>query len=153
TGTAGQNNGMLRAYGLVYALLRHDVPVYWLINPSKGANGDDFQIAVSAAVQDVRTGATVTTPRSYRGGPFVIAAADAATALPIIQSWQATAGDQTAVHRLTGAGSVSQDVAKLLIAAPRIAILKDGNETIAFNDLNAAGIPDAFGNTWSSASP
>ncbi len=35
---------MLRAYGLVYALLRNHVPVYWIINPAKAAGGDDFSV-------------------------------------------------------------------------------------------------------------
>jgi uncharacterized repeat protein (TIGR01451 family) len=152
TGTNGQNNGMLRAYGLVYALLRDGVPVQWVINPAKGANGDDFAISVTNALQDVRTGATLA-PRSYRGGPFLIAAADAATALPLVQAWQAVAGDQTAVHRLVSASSITVDVARTLVGAPRIAILQDGNETIAFNDLNAAGIPDSTGASWDSSSP
>jgi uncharacterized repeat protein (TIGR01451 family) len=153
TGTAGQNNGMLTAYGLVYELLRNEVPVYWVINPAKAANGDDFAIATSASLQDVRTGATVTSPRSYRGGPFVIAASDAAAALPIIQAWQAAAGDATSVHKYIGAGSFSGEVSRQLVRAPRIGIIKDGNETIAFNNFNAARIADASGNVWSPSSP
>lgn len=153
TGTNGQNSGMLRAYGLVYALLTRGVPVNWVINPSKSPNGDDFSIPVVNGLQDVRTGATVTSPRSYRGGPFVIAAADTAVALPVIQAWQAAAGDVTAVHRYTGAAGFSGDVARLLVGAPRLAELKDGNEAIAFNNLNAAGITDALGGTWTAASP
>ncbi len=152
TGSSGQDNGMLRAYGLVYELLRHGVPVYWAIDPAKAANGDDFSVSVSSALQDVRTGATLP-PRSYRGGPFLIDTADAADALPVIQAWQAAPGDQTSVHRLISATSINPDVARLLVSAPRIAIVKDGNETIAFNDLNAAGIPDALGAAWSASSP
>jgi uncharacterized repeat protein (TIGR01451 family) len=152
TSTDGQNNGMLRAYGLVYHLLRHGVPVSWVIDPAKGVNGTDFTVAASGNLQDVRTGATIAA-RSYRGGPFLIAAANAAAAFPLIQAWQAPLADQTAVHKIIGSMSVSQDVAKPLIAAPRIAILKDGNETIAFNNLNAAGITDALDNAWSSSSP
>lgn len=152
TGTGGQDDGMLRAYGLVYALLRDGVPVEWVINPAKATNGDDFAISGTNAIQDVRTGATLA-PRSYRGGPFLIAAGDAAAALSVIQVWQAAAGDQTAVHRLVSAASITVDVARMLVGAPRIAVLKDGNETIAFNDLNAAGIPDSTGATWDSSSP
>jgi uncharacterized repeat protein (TIGR01451 family) len=153
TGTAGQNNGMLTAYGLVYELLRNEVPVYWVINPAKSANGDDFAISTANSLQDLRTGATVASPRSYRGGPFVIAASDAAAALPIIQAWQAFAGDQTTVHKYIGAGSFNGDVSRQLIRAPRIGIIKDGNETIAFNNFNAARIADAIGNVWSPSSP
>jgi len=151
TSANGQNYGMLRAYGLVYDLLKHNVPVYWIINPAKPANGDDFSVATANSLQDVRTGALFG-PRSYRGGPFIVDSSDAAAALPIIQAWQATVGDQTAVHRLVS-GTVNPDVYRILVRAPRIAILKDGNETIAFNNLNAAGIPDALGAAWSSTSP
>lgn len=152
TDTAGQNNGMLTAYGLVYELLRNGVPVAWVINPAKPANGIDFSVAFAGALQDVRTGATLA-PRSYRGGPFLVASGDAAAALPIVQAFQAVAGDQTAVHRLQGANSINVDVARFLGAAPRLAVVKDTNEAVAFNDLNAARIPDSSGGTWSAASP
>jgi len=151
TGSNGQDNGMLRAYGLVYTLLQNKVPVHWVIDPTKVANGNDFNIA-SGSIQNVRNSSTITVPRSYAGGPFVIAESDAATALPIILSWQSVGGDNTMVHRLTS-GSFTAESARLLIRAPRIAILMDGNEQIAFNDLNAAGIPDAMGALWSSTSP
>lgn len=152
TGTAGQNNGMLSAYGLVYQLLRNGVPVAWVINSAKSENGDDFSVAFSGALQDVRTGATLA-PRSYRGGPFLVASADAAAALPIVQAFQAVAGDQTAVHRLQGANSINVDVARQLLSAPRLAVVKDTYELVAFNDLNAARIPDSVGGIWSAASP
>jgi hypothetical protein len=148
--TDGQNDGMLRAYGLVYELLRNNVPVYWVINPAKLANGNDFTIG-PGSLQDVRTGAPIAA-RAYRAGPFVIADANAAEAMPIVQAWYAAAGDATVVHRLTS-GSFTPDVSRLLVGAPRIAILKDGSEAIAFNNLNAAGIPDAVGGTWTVASP
>lgn len=147
----GQDLGMLRAYGLVYELLRNGVPVHWVINPTKLPNGDDFAIGIGL-LQNVETGATLSLPRSYRGGPFVIAAADADAALPIVQAWQAAAGDNTVVHRLA-AGSFTAESARTLLGAPRIAILKDGFETIAFNNLNAAGILDSTGAVWSASSP
>ncbi len=147
----GQDLGMLRAYGLVYELLRNGVPVHWVINPTKLPNGDDFVIG-TGLLENVETGATVSLPRPYRGGPFVIAAADAGAALPIIQAWQAAAGDNTVVHRLA-AGAFTAESARTLLGAPRIAILKDGSETIAFIDLNAAGILDSTGAAWSASSP
>ncbi|MDB5338865.1 MAG: putative internalin, partial [Planctomycetaceae bacterium] len=130
TSANGQDNGMLRAYGLAYDLLRHDVPVQWVINPIKAANGDD--ITVTGTLQDVETSAIIGTSRAYRGGPFVIAEGDAATALPIIHAWQATTGDDTVVHQLL-TGSFTGDVPRTLLHAPRVAILKDGNESIAMN--------------------
>ena len=40
----------------------------------------------------------------------------------------------------------------LMYLAPSIAIYEDGNEDIAWGYLNAAGIPDADGNTWTATS-
>ncbi len=148
--TGVQNNGILRAYGLAYELARRGVPVNWVISPTKPPNGDDFSVADGALI-DVRTGAAVP-GRGFRGGPFVVASADAAAALPIIQAWQATPGDATTVHRLQVA-SPPVTVARTISRAPRIAVLLDGNQTIAFNNLNAAGIRDAIGNAWTAASP
>jgi hypothetical protein len=34
-GGNASDNGMLRAYGLVYRLMQRGIPVYWLVNPSK----------------------------------------------------------------------------------------------------------------------
>ena len=150
SGSVNQNVGALRAYGLVYELLRNGVPVQWAIDPGKAINGDDFRLQ-SQVVKDVRSGAAVALPRSYRGGPFVIRGSDRAAALPIVEAWQAQVGDQTAVHEIV-AGSLEAPIAKTLVAAPRIGVLLDGGEPIAFNDLNAAGIPDSNGNVWAAAS-
>jgi len=151
TGADGQNDGMLRAYGLVFALLKNGVPVHWTINSLKAANGNDFTIAFPETLKNFETGATVGVPRDYRGGPFVIAAADAGAATPIIAAWQASAGDNTVVHRLTS-GTFDAEVARTLTGAPRIAILKDAFEGVAFNNLNAAGIPDSRGSAWTASS-
>lgn len=151
TSADGQNFGMLRAYGLVYALLKNGIAVHWAINSTKVANGVDFTASGAGALQDFRTGASLGFSRSYRGGPFIIAPADSAAARPIILAWQSTAGDSTAVHELL-TGSFDAEIARTLTAAPRIAILRDGNENISFNNLNAAGIPDSAGNVWTSAS-
>ncbi|MEQ1757290.1 MAG: DNRLRE domain-containing protein [Vicinamibacterales bacterium] len=147
-----QNNGMLRAYGLVYALLRNGVPVSWAINSGKVAGGADISVDLDALVTDFRTDTTVLVPFAYRGGPFVIDASDAAAAKPIINAWQATAGDVTVVHSLDN-GSIATQVARQLVGAPRIAVFKDTYEAVAFNNFNAAGIPDADGAPWSAASP
>ena len=149
TSADGQNSGMLRAYGLVYALLKNGVAVHWAINSTKVANGVDF--TASGALKDVRTGASLGSLRSYRGGPFIIAPADSAAAMPIILAWQSTVSDSTAVHEMLS-GSFDAEIARTLTAAPRIAILIDGFESISLSNLNAAGIPDSAGNAWSAAS-
>ena len=79
----------LPGYGLVYELVRNNVPVQWAIRTGKTAAGSDIEIAAPAAVHDVRTGAAVGMPAAYRGGPFVIDASDRRAAMPIIEVWQA----------------------------------------------------------------
>jgi uncharacterized repeat protein (TIGR01451 family) len=149
-GANAQDMGALRAYGLVYALLRDGVPVYWAINPTKPAGGDDFAL-FAGTVTSVQDGTHVSLPRSYRGGPFVIRAEDRAAALPIVETWVAAGSEHPVVHDVVS-GSFTADIARTLVAAPRIAILADGSEGTAFNDLNAAGIPDSTGAQWKASS-
>lgn len=144
--TTYQDNGMLKAFGLVYELLRNSVPVQWVIRPDKAHLGVDF--TVSAVDHKSRT---VITNHGYRGGPWVIDAADAAKALPIIDTWQ-KANPAVAVHEVTAA--FWGDVARYLIVAPTIAMHQDGNEKIARSYLQAAGIPDStLDPTWPATSP
>ncbi|HET7505419.1 MAG TPA: OmpA family protein [Kofleriaceae bacterium] len=147
--TRSQDAGALRAYGLVYQLLASGVPVEWAIRAGKPAGGDDVTIDAPAAVNDLETGAAVALPIRYRGGPFLVDAADRAAALPIVMAWLAS-DSVTVVHTVTG--GFAADIARTLTAAPRIAVLKDGFEAIAITDFNAAGIPDSTGAAWTSAS-
>jgi hypothetical protein len=73
---------MLKAYGLVYNLLEHSIPVRWITLPGKAYGGTDF----TASARNLKSGATITS-HGYRGGPFVIDIADTNAALPIIQAW------------------------------------------------------------------
>ncbi|MFH2007474.1 MAG: MYXO-CTERM sorting domain-containing protein [bacterium] len=97
----------------------------------------------------------------YRGGPFVIAAADAAAALPIIDAWNDQAlwtanpwAERTVFHVVT-VHRVTADfhgyVRKEMIAAPTIAVFSDGNEDIATGYLRAAGIPQSNGTEFPAA--
>lgn len=91
----------------------------------------------------------------YRGGPFVIDAADAARARPIIDAWndrdqwtvspwaRRTEFAVVTVHEASAA--FDGDVRKEMIAAPSIAVFSDGNEDIATGYLRAAGIPQSSG--------
>ena len=97
-------------------------------------------------------GATLGTHR-YRGGPFIVDAADHDHALAIIDAWN----DQTkwaanpwamrtvfhvaSVHEATA--SFTANVAREMVAAPTIAVFADGNEQIATGYLRAAGIPQS----------
>ncbi|MCC6995158.1 MAG: DUF11 domain-containing protein [Deltaproteobacteria bacterium] len=135
-----QDQGMLRAYGLVYALLRAGVTVDWVIRPAKPHLGIDF----TASAVDRQTSAPITA-HGYRGGPFVISATDVPVATSIVAGWQA-ANPTVKVHVTTA--PFTGFVKRRLVAAPNIAVFADGNELIAFRYLNSAGIPDSKGQTW-----
>ncbi len=106
TDTAGnhaafnQNLGMWKAYGLVYRLLQNGVPISWGIKAYPTKNFDDIDFTVT--VTDKRT-STGLGSWDYRGGPFIIDAANAADASPIITAWWAANGNQPNVH-IAGAG-------------------------------------------------
>lgn len=144
--TEYQDWGMLRAYGLVYALLQADVPVRWVIKTAKPHSGVDF----TATGVDFMTGADIT-DHGYRGGPWVIDAADADAAAPVIEAWQAEY-PETAVHEATEA--FAGEVSRLLVVAPTISMMADGNQDIARKYMLAAGIPDSTGDLmWPNDSP
>ncbi len=158
--TTHQNNGTLRAFGLVYRLLRAGVPVHWAILTGKAAGDVDFSIPstglpVSASVRSRESGLPIAVPIgssavSYRGGGFVVSGANRTAALPIIDAWLAS-DLVTNVHDISV--EFSADIARTLVAAPRIGVFQDGNEDIAYDSLNAAGVTDSMGNAWSDTSP
>ncbi|MCK9462471.1 MAG: hypothetical protein M0R80_22850 [Proteobacteria bacterium] len=137
-----QDVGMLQAYGLVYQLLKNDINVYWLIKTPKALGDDDF---VASAV-DVATSDAVT-EHGYRGGPFAVAAEDAAAALIVVDAWQES--HVTTVHQVTA--SFVGPVARTLRQTPRIGILANGQEDISFDYMNAAGVPDSLDQVWPDA--
>ena len=141
-----QDLGMLRAYGLVYALLQADVPVRWMIKSGKGQGEADF----TASATDVLSGMAVA-DHGYRGGPWVVDAADAGAAMPVIEAWQAD-NPTTAVHEATE--GFTGDVSRTLVVAPTISMMADGNQKIARKYMLAAGIPDSTGDlNWPDSSP
>lgn len=91
----------------------------------------------------------------YRGGPFVIDAADRNAALAIIDIWndqtkwatnpwaKRTVFNKVSVHEATAA--FTGNSAREIIAAPSIAVFSDGNEDVATGYLRAAGIPQSSG--------
>ena len=103
----------------------------------------------TASSADIRTSASLGS-WDYRGGPFIIDSANAAAALPIINSWWAANGNQPNVHEAKS--GFSADVNIILRSAPRIAN-EATNAGISIAYYNAAGIPDLNGNPWSSTSP
>ncbi|MGE0404574.1 MAG: hypothetical protein AB7T06_48135 [Kofleriaceae bacterium] len=97
----------------------------------------------------------------YRGGPFVIDAADHDRALEIIDAWNTQslwAANPWAMRSVFHAVTVHEttdafigDVGKAIVNAPTIAVFADGNEPIATGYLRAAGIPQSNGSEFPSA--
>jgi hypothetical protein len=109
------------------------------------------------AARDAALGA-----HAYRGGPFVIDAADHAKALAIIDIWndparwaanpwaqRSVTGIVVTVHEATA--DFTGNSAREMIANPTIAVFADGNETIATGYLRAAGIPQSNGTEFPNA--
>lgn len=116
------NNG-LRPYGLVYELLNtHNVPIYWVINSSKGKDGIDFS---HNAI-------------NYRGSAFIVPAEYRTPAVnATITTWTGLG-----VVGATTVSPITLEVHTILTAAPNWTLDKD-NGAIARDWLQAAGIPAA----------
>jgi uncharacterized repeat protein (TIGR01451 family) len=142
-----QNLGMWKAYGLVYRLLQNGIRVQWAIADNKTYNGIDF----TASVRDLRTNIPISASYTYRGGPFIISAADAPTARTLINSWWAANANQPNVHVANADGGFTANVPVTLIRAPKIA-QEEVNAGITMAYFNAAGIPDSNGLAWDSDS-
>ncbi|UJR82232.1 Hypothetical protein I5071_42970 [Sandaracinus amylolyticus] len=182
---AYQDTGLFQAYGLVFQLLRQDVRVHWVIDPDKtwhhapcdtpgdecawdcGEEGSGIKCSYPTASPDFYAAArvlwdgdgdaegTTITRHGYRGGPFVIDAADATRARAIIEAWNDPAtwdaspwARRTVFHVVTvheATEAFVGDVRKEMLAAPTIAVFSDGNEDIATGYLRAAGIPQSSG--------
>jgi uncharacterized repeat protein (TIGR01451 family)/MYXO-CTERM domain-containing protein len=143
--TSYQDSGMLKAYGLVYELLRNGVPVEWAIRKGKSYGGVDF----TASATPYPSGTAIAS-HGYRGGPWLVSEPNAAAAYPIINAWKSQ--HTTTVH--VASASFDADVARRLVVAPTIAMFADGNQKIARDYLQAAGIPDSTLNyAWPDSSP
>lgn len=142
------DDGVFRAYGLVYFLLKHDVPVYWAIdgaqpNAKTSATAPDVTVPVGP-VPLVRKlnwstfgfdefgahggeGALDSTKAiKYIGGPFIIEAKDKAAALALLQSdsdfarWRSER--YVDIHEVEN-GFTARQVRPLSGQPPKIAIL------------------------------
>lgn len=115
----------------------------------------DFFVASKIVSDDsgTRMAGDLIANHGYRGGPFVIAAADKAAAIAIISEWNDENSDRpwsqrtgfriVSVHETTAA--FTGNVAKSMVVAPSIAVFSDGNEDIATQYLRAAGIRQSNG--------
>lgn len=120
----------------------------------------DFFVGSTVLWSDSGTpaaGATISN-HGYRGGPFVIDAADATAARAIIDAWndpslwdanpwaQRSVSNVVSVHETSA--SFDGHVRKEMVAAPTIAVFSDGNEDIATEYLRTAGIPQSNGSEF-----
>jgi hypothetical protein len=144
---ATADDGVFRAYGLVYFLLKNNITVYWAINDKKstpsGPTGIDVTVPApgsgSVATKfDWAGGAFVPfgfpagQPIKYIGGPFLIDAADAARAIGLFNGSADVNGDflKFRTEKMVDIHQVNTDVpfnvAQVRTLAgkpPRIAIL------------------------------
>ncbi len=185
---AYQDSGTLQAYGLLFHLLRLGVPVYWAIDPEKtwhaapcntpgdlcawdcAVEGSSIKCPYPTASPDFFAGSAVVwddlggppgqiiASHGYRGGPFVIDAANSAAARLIADAWNDPAlwpGAPWATRSIFHIVSVHEATASFvapvhrkLLAPPRLAVLADGSENIATGYLRAAGIPQSNGSEF-----
>jgi MYXO-CTERM domain-containing protein len=123
----------------------------------------DFTATTNVIWDDLGVAArgSVLGTHKYRGGPFVIDAADHDAALTIIDVWNTQAlwtanpwakrsvFNKVSVHEATAAFTGNSQ--REIIAAPTIAVFADGNETIATGYLRAAGVPQSNGSEFPTA--
>jgi len=134
---------VIRAYGLVYQLIRNNITVYWVISPSKHSTTDiDMSIQYNggppALLYDWNAGAASTTgPTSgnnidYRGGPFVVDGSDFARAVAVLTAYKTTfSGVNVHVSNVAFQGYVSKTMAGGWNAGgtvpPKLALLDIGS--------------------------
>ncbi|HET9552766.1 MAG TPA: MopE-related protein [Anaeromyxobacteraceae bacterium] len=139
---------VMKAYGLVYQLIRNDVAVYWIIDPAKAAvDGVDLSIQYGAGFPVQKydwtaggPGASPTTAPSgvirYMGGPFVVDGSDYDKAVAVLKAYQATF---SAVNVHVSNVAFQANVAKTMAGgwgaggavAPKLALLDIGSGNLS----------------------
>lgn len=126
-----QGNFNMRAYGLAVRLLHGNVPLKWVINPTKGKDGVDF----TANASRIKPSAGAAQTYSFRAGPLVVYPGFESQALPIINSY----GNNVAVYQLNSAVTVNVD--SNLLHKPKVAVFNQGgNADIHTFVLSNAGL-------------
>lgn len=142
----------LKAYGLVNYLLQNEIPVKWAISLAKTKNASGISSAAdipSTSCFRVFPDTTSSASRSFRAGPFIIESSWVATALPFINAFEASNGNNIAVYKLNAA--TSADIRYTLTFKPKIYLVNhQGYDSIAVAYLNEAG----YSNTcWTLSTP
>jgi hypothetical protein len=136
---------VVKAYGLVYQLIRNDIAVYWVIEPGKTAvDGHDLAIQYDGGFPvlhyDWATGRAGTPPTQgnvarYMGGPFVVDGSDYDRASAVLQRFRSTFGSVNVhVAQVAFQGSVRKTMAGGWSAGgavpPKLALLDIGSGNI-----------------------
>ena len=128
----------MKAYGLVNALLRNEIPVMWAIKKGKtratAATSTDFTANVIKIFPDTGTAAST----AFRCGPFVIDSSWVSKALTVISAF----GSNVVVYNLNT--SLSVDIRYTLTFKPYLCLLNGGGyDTISSHILTEAGFTTA----------
>jgi hypothetical protein len=137
---------VIRAYGLVYQLIRNNIAVYWIINPTKTSlTGVDLTVQYTngfpVLLYDWSTGGTGTAPKindstnhavNYIGGPFVVDGSDFARASAVLQTFKSLYGAVNVhVSNVAFTGNVAKTMAGGWSAGgtvpPKLAMLDIGS--------------------------
>ncbi len=129
-GAVTENGDVIKAYGLVYQLIRAGVAVYWIIDPAKAAlTTPDLTLQFNAGFPvlkyDWSGAAPSVAPNTfnhtvkYLGGPFVIDGSDAAKAAAVFQKYRST-------FRPTATTGVNVHVANIAFQASVAKMLAGG---------------------------
>lgn len=142
-GTA--DDGLTKAYGLVYRLLQQGVSIYYVMDPTKSAiNGVDLTITAAAGTpvslfdRSVNGGGSkefmtnTHTSIAYRGAPFVIDSTDYQKVVTFLMNDKASTSPQFK--------NVDVHVAKQGFMAPVAALLNEVPPRIALLNLGGAAI-------------
>lgn len=133
---------VIKAYGLVYQLIRNNIAVYWVIDPAKSSvTGVDLQVQYDGGFPVLRydwaSGGQGDSPVSghvirYLGGPFVVDGSDYDRASAVLQSYRSTFGDvKVHVASVAFQGNVAKTMAGGWNAGgtvpPKLALLDIGS--------------------------
>ena len=129
-GAVTENGDVIKAYGLVYQLIRNGVAVYWIIDPAKTAlTTPDLTLQFNAGFPALKydwSGAppsvapnTLNHVIKYLGGPFIIDGSDAVRAGQIFQKYKST-------FRPTATTGVNVHVANIAFQASVAKMLAGG---------------------------
>jgi hypothetical protein len=152
---------VIKAYGLVYQLIRNNIAVYWVIDQGKTALTDyDLTVQYNGGFPVLKynwsTGLPGAAPATnadhtvrYRGGPFIIDGSDYDRAVQVLRSYQATfgpaggSGVNIHVSNVAFRGYAKKTMAGGWSAGgaipPKLAMLDIGSGNI--NKLNPDGTP------------